>query len=91
MAMESVLKQLEARIEELVGAYRAAVDRAAELETRVGELEAQRDELEGRLAGESETGERVATLERQRDELAGRLEKVVGVIDDALKAVDTAD
>ena len=32
MAMESVLKQLETRIEELVESYRGAVARSAELE-----------------------------------------------------------
>ncbi|MCU0303346.1 MAG: hypothetical protein MUC56_04745 [Thermoanaerobaculales bacterium] len=77
MAMESVLKQLESKIEELVAAYRDAVDRAAEGETRIAELEA-------KLAGTSEVKDRLAELETQRDALAARLEKVLGLIDGVL-------
>ena len=84
MAMESVLKQLESRIEELVEAYSGAVSRSTELEGRVGELEAEIAELKTQLSGQSEAGERVASLEQQRDELAARLEKVLGLIDGVL-------
>jgi len=84
MAMESVLKQLESRIEELVEAYSGAVLRSAELETRVGDLETEAIELKTRLSGESDAGKRVALLEQQRDELAARLEKVLGLIDGVL-------
>ena len=84
MAMESVLKQLESRIEELVEAYSSAVLRSAELETRVGDLETEAAELKTRLSSESEAGEQVALLEQQRDELAARLEKVLGLIDGVL-------
>jgi septal ring factor EnvC (AmiA/AmiB activator) len=90
MAMETVLKQLESRIEELVGSYRDAIDRTAELETRIGELEAERDTLQAKLIDSSQTGDRLAELEQQRDALAGRLEAVLGVIDDALSGA-TAD
>lgn len=91
MAMETVLKQLESRIEELVGAYRDAIDRSAELQKRVGELETERDELQAKLTDESETGNRLAELEQQRDVLAGRLEAVLGVIDEALAAAGSDD
>lgn len=84
MAMESVLKQLESRIEELVEAYSVAVSTSAELETRVGDLETEIAELKTQLSGQSEAGERVASLEKQRDELAARLERVLGLIDGVL-------
>jgi len=84
MAMESVLKQLETRIEELVESYRGAVERSAELETKVGECELEIDELKTRLAGSTSANERVESLERERNELATRLEKVLGLIDGVL-------
>ena len=84
MAMESVLKQLESRIEELVDAYRKADGRSTELEAKVTALESERDELNDKLAKTTDAGDRVAELERQRDELAGRLEKVLGLIDGVL-------
>ncbi len=82
--MESVLMQLESRIEELVEAYSAAVSRSAELESRVGELETEAAELETQLSGQSDASGRVTSLEKQRDELAARLEKVLGLIDGVL-------
>lgn len=84
MAMESVLKQLEARIEELVESYSGAVARSTELETKVGECETEIGELKTQLAGSTTANERVETLERERDELATRLEKVLGLIDGVL-------
>ena len=84
MAMESVLKQLETRIEELVESYRGAITQSEELEAKVGDLEAEVNELKRRLMSESEANERVASLEKQRDELAVRLEKVLGLIDGVL-------
>ena len=84
MAMESVLKQLESRIGELVEAYSGAVSRCAELEGNAGDLETEIAELKTQLAGQSEAGERLAALELQRDELATRLEKVLGLIDGVL-------
>jgi len=89
MAMESVLKQLETRIEELVESYRGAIAQSEEFENKVGDLEAEVNELKGRLMSESEANERVASLEKQRDELAVRLEKVLGLIDGVL-AKDTS-
>jgi chromosome segregation ATPase len=77
MAMESVLKKLESRIEEFVEAHRVATARVAELETRVAELEAE-------AAGSTDLGDRLKALEGQRDELADRLEQVLGLIDGAL-------
>jgi len=84
MAMESVLKQLETRIEELVESYRGAVARSAELETKVGECVAEIDELKTQLAGTTNANERVESLEKERDELGARLEKVLGLIDNVL-------
>lgn len=84
MAMESVLKTLEERIEELVEAYRGATDRSTELETKVSALEDDILELEVKLEGSTGAGERVTELESQRDELATRLEKVLGLIDGVL-------
>jgi predicted nucleic acid-binding Zn-ribbon protein len=84
MAMESVLKALEERIEELVKAYRGATERATELETRVATLEDEILEFEVKLEGSTGAGERVTELETQRDELAARLEKVLGLIDGVL-------
>ena len=84
MTMESVLKQLETRIEELVESYRDAVARSAELETKVDESALEIDELKTQLAGSTNANERVESLERERDELAARLEKVLGLIDGVL-------
>jgi len=83
--MESVLKELESRIEELVEAYRGAETRSGELETKVGELEAEITELNAKLTSSTDANDRVAELEKQRDELATRLEKVLGLIDGVLK------
>ena len=84
MAMESVLKQLETRIEELVGSYRDAVARSTELEAKVVECSTEIEELKTQLAGSTNANERVESLERERDELAARLEKVLGLIDGVL-------
>ena len=85
MAMESVLKDLESRIEELVEAYRGAVTRSEELEAKVAELEAEVTDLDSKLSSSSDANDKVTDLEQQRDELATRLEKVVGLIDGVLK------
>jgi len=85
MAMESVLKELESRIEELVEAYRGAETRSGELETKIGELEAEITELNAKLTSSTDANDRVAEFEKQRDELATRLEKVLGLIDGVLK------
>lgn len=89
--MESVLMQLESRIEELVEAYSAAVSRSAELESRIGELETEAAGLKTRLSGQSDASERVASLEKQRDELSARLEKVLGLIDGVLSSDAKSD
>lgn len=77
MAMDTVLKQLEARIDDLVKAYGEARKKEAELAAKL-------EELEGRAAADADLGGRVETLEKQRDELAARLEKVLKLIDGAL-------
>lgn len=79
MAMETVLKQLESKIDELVEAYGASRVRVAELEQRVAELE-------GRLSGLAEAEGRASSLESQRQALADRLHQVVATIDRALGA-----
>jgi predicted nucleic acid-binding Zn-ribbon protein len=84
MAMESVLQQLESRIEELVEAYRGAVSKTTELATKVASLEVEIDELTAKLSTESDAHDQVAALEKQRDALASRLEKVLGLIDGVL-------
>ncbi len=84
MAMESVLQQLESRIEDLVDAYKGEVAKTTELETRVVDLETEISELTTKLSTESDAHEQVATLEKQRDDLALRLEKVLGLIDGVL-------
>ena len=84
MAMESVLTDLESRIEELVEAYRAATARSSELEGTIVELETEIDELKVKISGSDDVNARVAELEKQRDELAARLEKVLGLIDGVL-------
>jgi len=89
--MESVLKQLEARIEEFVKAYSEAVSHSAEFEAKVGELETEITELRTKLSGESDVAEKLASLEKQRDELAARLEKVVGLIDGVLNSDPTSN
>ena len=78
--MESVLKKLESRIEEFVGAYGATTARVSELETKVKDMEKQ-------LSDNSDLVEKIKSLEAQRDELGQRLEKVLGRIDDALADV----
>lgn len=81
MAMEAVLKQLEARIDDLVKAYGEARKREAELAEKL-------EEIEGRLASNADLGKRVEGLEEQRDELAARLEKVLKLIDSTLATSD---
>jgi len=85
MAMESVLTNLESRIEELVEAYRGAKSRAADLETAVSDLETEVDDLKAKLESSTDASARVTELEGQRDELATRLENVLSLIDGALK------
>ncbi len=75
--MESVLKKLESRIEEFVGAYGATTARVSELEAKVKDMEKQ-------LSDSSELVAKITSLETQRDQLGQRLEKVLGKIDDAL-------
>lgn len=77
MALDSVLKHLEERVEQLLEAHGIAQSRVTELEQRVGELEAD-------VAASGEATERVGALETQRDELAGRLQKVLELIDSTL-------
>jgi chaperonin cofactor prefoldin len=77
MAMDTVLKQLESRIEELVKAYQTA----SANETK---LAAQVKELEGKVTAASEAGSRCEALEKQREELGKRLEKVLSLIDGTL-------
>lgn len=81
MAMDAVLKRLEARIDDLVTAY-------AEAKAREAELAARLEELEGKAASDADLGARVEALETQRDELAARLEKVLKLIDGALAEAD---
>ena len=84
MAMESVLKTVEERIDALVKAYRKETRRADGLQAKVAELEE-------RLASGGEQAERVAELESQRDQLRERLEKVLGVLDEALESAASGD
>lgn len=81
MALDSVLKKLESRIEEFVEAHQQATARVAELEARVAELEEQ-------VGGSGALDEKVAELEAQREELAGRLEKVLATLDSALESAE---
>lgn len=81
MSMDSVLKRLESRIEELVAAYRRSTERLSELEAQVAELEA-------RAVADGDLARKASELETQRDRLAERLESVLGVIDDALRGVE---
>jgi predicted RNase H-like nuclease (RuvC/YqgF family) len=81
MAMDAVLKRLEARIDDLVTAY-------AEAKARETELAAKLEELEGKAASDADLGARIKALETQRDELAARLEKVLKLIDGALAEAD---
>ena len=78
--MDSVLKQLESRIEELIEAYGETKKRENDLAARVKELESQ-------VASGTDLGEKVAGLEKQREELTTRLEKVLGLIDGTLAKV----
>ena len=78
MAMESVLKQLETRIEEFVKAHDRATAKVKKLEKRVAELEEELDSSHG-------TDERIGELEKQRDDMAARLEKVLSHIDAAME------
>jgi chaperonin cofactor prefoldin len=81
MAMDTVLKQLESRIEELVKAYQTANANEAKLAARV-------EELEAAVATASEANSRCEALEKQREELGKRLEKVLSVIDGTLSKKD---
>lgn len=77
MAMDTVLKQLESKIEELVKAYQKVSKNEATLTAKV-------EELEKKAASDSEMSSRCKDLEKQRDELGKRLEKVLSLIDDTL-------
>ncbi len=79
MTMESILKKLESRIEEFVGAYGATTARVSELEAKVKKLEKQ-------ISNSKEMTEKLASFEKQRDELGQRLEKVLTKIDGALES-----
>lgn len=79
MAMDAVLKQLEGKIEELITAYTNSVQRGAELEKRVQELESQ-------LADTADLSGRIAEFEQQRTDLAARLEKVLAQVDSTLES-----
>lgn len=79
MTMESTLKKLESRIEELIQAHQKSTARVAELEAEVAELNQ-------KLGGSDDLGERVQELEAQRAQIADRLDKVLGAIDSALGA-----
>jgi chaperonin cofactor prefoldin len=81
MAMDTVLKQLESRIEELVKAYQTASANEVKLAARV-------EELEGKIAAASEASSRCEALEKQREELGKRLEKVLSLIDGTLSQND---
>ena len=78
MALDSVLKQLETKIEELVAAY-------GETTAREQELAAKLEQAESRLTDDAEAKERITALEKQRDELTTRLEKVLERIDSTLE------
>ncbi len=84
MSMDSVLKRLESRVEELVSAYRQST-------ARVTELEAQVAELEERAAADGDLARRASELEADRDRLADRLEGVLGLVDDALRGIGGPD
>lgn len=81
MAMDTVLKQLESKIEELVKAYQKVSKNEARLTEKI-------EELEKKAASESEASSRCKALEEQRDELGARLEKVLALIDDTLAKTD---
>jgi chaperonin cofactor prefoldin len=81
MAMDTVLKQLESRIEELVKAYQTATKNEAKLVSRIAELEKT-------AASDAELSSRCKALEEQRDELGKRLEKVLSLIDTTLSNND---
>lgn len=81
MAMDTVLKQLETKIEELLKSYQATKKNEIKLAARV-------EELEGKIASNSEMSARCKALEEQRDELGKRLEKVLSLIDSTLSSND---
>jgi chaperonin cofactor prefoldin len=81
MAMDTVLKQLETKIEELLKSYQATKKNEIKLAARV-------EELEGKIASNSEMSARCKALEEQRDELGKRLEKVLSLIDATLSSND---
>jgi len=81
MAMDTVLKQLETKIEELLKSYQATKKNEIKLAARV-------EELEGKIASDSEMSARCKALEKQRDELGKRLEKVLSLIDATLSSND---
>lgn len=81
MAMDTVLKQLETKVEELLKSYQATRKNEIKLAARV-------EELEGKVASDSEMSARCKALEEQRDALGTRLEKVLSLIDSTLSQTD---
>ncbi len=81
MAMDTVLKQLETKIEELVKAYQKASRNETALTAKV-------EALEKKAASDTEMSARCKALEEQRDALGKRLEKVLSLIDSTLSQAD---
>jgi len=79
--METILRQLERRTDQLIEKYSSASTRVTELEGRVQELEEQ-------VSADSQAQERIRSLEQQRDELGERLRKVLDLIDGVLDSGD---
>lgn len=77
MAMDTVMKKLESKVEALLKAYREAASREAGLQAKVAELEKKTE-------SGADLEKRIGELEKQRDELSARLEKVLDQIDSAL-------
>ena len=80
MSVETVMEDLEDRIESLIAALQAS-------RRRVGELEARVEELEERANESIESTQRLAELDSQREKLGKRLEGVLTLIDRALDNV----
>jgi septation ring formation regulator EzrA len=79
MSLESVLKQLESRIEEFTRVHAQLRDRVTELESRLADVEGQAEARQAEV-------ERLEGIDRQREELAGRLEALLETVDGALAA-----
>jgi len=88
MAMDTVLKNLEERIETMVEAFGRVSALEQEQRLKIQSLESKLAELESERDEGAAAAERADELEQQNQRLAERLEQIVESIDKALSRAE---